>query len=71
MSEDREHEPREGLTRAEEHAVEEHLKLRAPAIYEVVRREAMLSILPAFIGNVVGGTGLFALIAYGQVREEL
>lgn len=28
-------------------------------------------LLPAFIGNVVGGTGLFALIAYGQVREEI
>lgn len=41
MSEDREHEPREGLSRAEEHAVEEHLKLRAPAIYEVVRREGV------------------------------
>ncbi len=27
--------------------------------------------LPAFLGNVLGGTGLFALIAYGQVRKEL
>lgn len=29
------------------------------------------AILPAFIGNVIGGTGLFALIAYGQVSEEI
>ncbi|HTG38067.1 formate/nitrite transporter family protein [Sphingomonas sp.] len=28
-------------------------------------------ILPAFLGNVIGGSGLFALIAYGQVREEM
>lgn len=28
-------------------------------------------IAPAFAGNVLGGTGLFALMAYGQVREEL
>ena len=28
-------------------------------------------ILPVLVGNVVGGTGLFALLAYGQVREEM
>lgn len=28
-------------------------------------------LLPALIGNIIGGTGLFALIAYAQVREEL
>jgi formate-nitrite transporter family protein len=28
-------------------------------------------LLPAFVGNVLGGTVLFALLAYGQVREEL
>lgn len=28
-------------------------------------------IVPALIGNIVGGTGLFALLAYGQVMEEL
>jgi formate/nitrite transporter FocA (FNT family) len=27
--------------------------------------------LPALVGNVLGGTGLFALLAYGQVSEEL
>jgi formate/nitrite transporter FocA (FNT family) len=27
--------------------------------------------VPALIGNVIGGTGLFALLAYGQVMEEL
>lgn len=28
-------------------------------------------IFPALVGNVVGGTGLFALLAYGQVAGEL
>jgi formate/nitrite transporter FocA (FNT family) len=28
-------------------------------------------IFPALVGNIIGGTGLFALISYGQVREEL
>ncbi len=28
-------------------------------------------ILPAFLGNVIGGSGLFALIAHGQVKEEI
>ncbi|HYZ62948.1 MAG TPA: formate/nitrite transporter family protein [Acetobacteraceae bacterium] len=28
-------------------------------------------ILPALIGNVIGGTGLFALLAHAQVREEM
>ncbi len=28
-------------------------------------------IIPTLIGNVLGGTGLFALLAYGQVREEM
>jgi formate/nitrite transporter FocA (FNT family) len=28
-------------------------------------------ILPALLGNVIGGTGLFALLAHGQVRAEL
>jgi formate/nitrite transporter FocA (FNT family) len=28
-------------------------------------------ILPALIGNVIGGTGLFALLAYAQVRREM
>lgn len=28
-------------------------------------------ILPALIGNVIGGTGLFALLAHAQVRQEL
>lgn len=26
---------------------------------------------PAFIGNVIGGTGLFTMIAYGQIKEEV
>jgi len=28
-------------------------------------------ILPALIGNVIGGTVLFSMIAYAQVREEM
>ena len=28
-------------------------------------------ILPALLGNIVGGTVLFSLIAYGQVKEEI
>lgn len=28
-------------------------------------------ILPSLVGNILGGTGLFALLAYGQVQEEL
>ena len=27
--------------------------------------------MPAFIGNVIGGTGLFAVLAYVQVKEEI
>lgn len=26
---------------------------------------------PAFVGNVIGGTALFTLLAYGQVKEEI
>ena len=28
-------------------------------------------ILPAFAGNVLGGTGIFAALTYAQVREEI
>lgn len=28
-------------------------------------------LVPAFVGNVIGGTALFALLAYGQVKQEL
>ena len=28
-------------------------------------------ILPALIGNIIGGTGLFALISYAQVKNEI
>jgi formate/nitrite transporter FocA (FNT family) len=28
-------------------------------------------ILPSLVGNVVGGTGLFAILAHAQVREEI
>lgn len=28
-------------------------------------------LLPAFLGNVLGGTGLFALLAYAQVSQEM
>jgi formate/nitrite transporter FocA (FNT family) len=28
-------------------------------------------ILPALFGNLIGGTGLFAVVAHGQVRHEI
>ena len=28
-------------------------------------------VLPSLIGNVIGGTGLFALLAHAQVRQEM
>ncbi len=28
-------------------------------------------ILPVLVGNIIGGTGLFAMLAYGQVRHEM
>lgn len=28
-------------------------------------------VLPVLIGNILGGTGLFAMLAYGQVHEEM
>jgi formate/nitrite transporter FocA (FNT family) len=28
-------------------------------------------ILPAFLGNVIGGTGIFAALTYAQVRDEI
>ena len=31
----------------------------------------LAGILPALLGNIIGGTGLFALITYGQVKREL
>ncbi|WP_102109133.1 formate/nitrite transporter family protein [Oceaniglobus roseus] len=29
------------------------------------------SIFPVLIGNIIGGTGLFAMLAYGQIHEEM
>jgi formate-nitrite transporter family protein len=29
------------------------------------------SMLPALIGNIIGGTALFALLAYAQVMKEI
>jgi len=28
-------------------------------------------ILPALIGNIIGGTGLFAVLVHAQVRQEI
>jgi formate/nitrite transporter FocA (FNT family) len=28
-------------------------------------------IVPVLVGNILGGTGLFAMLAYGQVHEEI
>jgi formate/nitrite transporter FocA (FNT family) len=39
---------------------------------EITPQRAVLGfIVPALIGNVIGGTGLFALLAHAQVRHEL
>ena len=39
---------------------------------EVALGDALWNCLvPAFIGNVLGGTVLFSLLAYGQVRQEI
>ena len=32
---------------------------------------ALVFLLPALVGNVIGGTALFSLLACGQVREEI
>lgn len=34
-------------------------------------RAIISGVLPALAGNILGGTGLFALISYGQVRMEI
>lgn len=36
-----------------------------------IGRTVLGFILPALVGNVIGGTALFTLLAYGQVKEEL
>jgi formate/nitrite transporter FocA (FNT family) len=28
-------------------------------------------ILPMLVGNILGGTGLFAMLAYGQISREM
>jgi formate/nitrite transporter FocA (FNT family) len=28
-------------------------------------------VIPALIGNVIGGTGLFAMLNYAQIKEEI
>ncbi len=38
---------------------------------EIGVRDTLGLILPTFVGNVLGGSGLFALLAYGQVKEEI
>ncbi len=32
---------------------------------------AVALLLPTLAGNIIGGTGLFALLAYGQVKGEM
>lgn len=35
------------------------------------QRAVFAMLLPTLVGNIIGGTGLFALIAWAQVREEM
>ena len=28
-------------------------------------------LVPALVGNIIGGTGLFAMLAHAQVKEEI
>lgn len=36
-----------------------------------IMRAVLGGIAPSLLGNILGGTGLFALLAYAQVREEI
>jgi formate/nitrite transporter FocA (FNT family) len=39
---------------------------------EISVAQALLGgVLPAFVGNVIGGTGIFAALTYAQVRDEI
>lgn len=39
---------------------------------QMLARDAFLAhLLPTFAGNVIGGTGLFAMLAYGQIHAEI
>jgi formate/nitrite transporter FocA (FNT family) len=33
--------------------------------------DALAVLLPTLAGNIIGGTGLFALLAYAQIKEEI
>ena len=55
--------PPEGLTREETKSVEKRRKLRADVVFGFF--------LPTLAGNVFGGTLLFAVLSYAQVREEI
>lgn len=47
----------------------ESLHLWAVGVADAAKVAEFIS--AAFVGNVIGGTGLFALLAYGQVKEEM
>ena len=58
-----------GLTHVVVGAAEVFLLVLA---HELRLADGVLTIvLPALAGNIIGGTGLFAMIVYGQVRDEL
>lgn len=55
------------------HVVAGSLEVCAILILDGIYRLDLLStfVVPVFLGNVLGGTGLFTLVAYGQVKKEL
>ena len=38
---------------------------------ESIFKLVVMNLLPALAGNIIGGAGLFAILAWGQVHEEI
>ena len=45
--------------------------LASAGVKGFVRQVGLQFLIPAFVGNVIGGTLLFSLLAYGQVQEKV
>ncbi|MGH8257611.1 MAG: hypothetical protein ACRET0_15520 [Steroidobacteraceae bacterium] len=63
------------VTEQEIENIETHSRLRTPVLYEIVRREGEVEMyrftVPVLLGNIVGGTALFAVLSYAQVMKEM